>query len=937
MPEDFQKSLPQVLLSAYPGKGDREFFASDGIGENLGALAQPPSREITADPNLDRMTRKLTEWAEARDELDKLVAVLRKAMPESVEVEAIWNKFSNPDALPAITPTSPSMNATETPIPFVLPQIDLSTFTGRTEELLRMEALLLKKQGKKRCRILGLVGDSGVGKSSLACRFATIYRDEFPDGVIGLRVDGKDVSNLAREFAREAGVAIDPENNLDAGAVMREVFARRRMLLIFDGVREAKLKVLLPKGESCAVIVTTQNRNLLASFGIPQKAILELAPPLETMTETVTETTTGNASQARNSSATDDVRSDRSARSGKQDDLKNLEIGLRNLAIELNALGVLLRERGQLAAAQHCFERQVQIGKTLNDLKQLAIGLNALGVLLQKQGQWAIAQQCFERQIQIGEQIDDLKQLAIGLNALGGLLQKQGQLALAQQCFERQIQVSEELNDSNGLAIGLNTLGNLLQKQGQLAAARQCFERRVRTSEEIGDLNGLAVGLNTLGSLLQKQGQLAAAQECFERRIQISEELDDSNGLSIGLNALGGLLQERGQLAAAQHCFERQIQICEELGDSKSLAIGLNALGGLLQKRGQLAAAQQRFKRQIQICEKLGDLKSLAIGLNTLGGLLQKRGQLAIAQQHFERQIQICEELNDLQQLAIGLNALGGLLRERGKFAEAQQYFEWQIQVSRDLKNLKELEMGLHSLGKVQSLQKQWSQAEQTLRQALDIAIQLENTKGQAIICNTLGQICSKQPGPDKLQQALMYFRKSLELNETLQDRTNLAKAYTAMGEAYLSRQDFENAVTALTRGFYLDATHQNQRGLEIVTPQLTYALTQLRRKERAVGYCRRALGIFPHSKALQRLQEKLSAPTFLLSGTIKFIKRKDNGERWGFIIPDRPLEENREIYFRERFLANVNFDVLRSGSPVEVETRKTDRGWVAVSLHELR
>ena len=52
-----------------------------------------------------------------------------------------------------------------------------------------MENVLLFQEGEKVCSIVGLTGGGGVGKSALAYHFAALHRYEFPDGVIGLRVD----------------------------------------------------------------------------------------------------------------------------------------------------------------------------------------------------------------------------------------------------------------------------------------------------------------------------------------------------------------------------------------------------------------------------------------------------------------------------------------------------------------------------------------------------------------------------------------------------------------------------------------------------------------------------------------------------------------------------------------------------------------------------
>ena len=107
-----------------------------------------------------------------------------------------------------------------------------------------------------------LAGAGGIGKSALACHFAELHRADFPDGVIGLRVDGKDVDTIAREFARCSGEEIDPEDERNATTIMQDLFRHRRALLIFDGAEAAAIRSLLPGGDRCSVVVTTRDRGL---------------------------------------------------------------------------------------------------------------------------------------------------------------------------------------------------------------------------------------------------------------------------------------------------------------------------------------------------------------------------------------------------------------------------------------------------------------------------------------------------------------------------------------------------------------------------------------------------------------------------------------------------------------------------------------------------
>jgi hypothetical protein len=163
--------------------------------------------------------------------------------------------------------------------PFVLPQSDEPhVFTGRDEQMTLLTDLLIKREAPKLCSIVGLAGTGGVGKSALACHFAEQHKDEFPDGVFGLRVDGKEIDTIAREFARLVGEEIDPEDSRNAATIMQEAFRHRRALLIFDNADDAAVKALRPGGDKCAVIITTRDRGLPIFLGVPESGQIDLPP-----------------------------------------------------------------------------------------------------------------------------------------------------------------------------------------------------------------------------------------------------------------------------------------------------------------------------------------------------------------------------------------------------------------------------------------------------------------------------------------------------------------------------------------------------------------------------------------------------------------------------------------------------------------------------------
>jgi tetratricopeptide (TPR) repeat protein len=267
---------------------------------------------------------------------------------------------------------------------------------------------------------------------------------------------------------------------------------------------------------------------------------------------------------------------------------------------------------------------------------------------------------------------------------------------------------------------------------------------------------------------------------------------------------------------------------------------------------------------------------------------------------------------------------------------EAKEYFQRSQAIFETLENKQGLAIALNSLGRVLVKQKKFNEAEKILRRCYDLAVKLEDLRGQAMILNNLGQVLQKQGGEEKFKLALMNFRASIKLGEQLEDQKHLAKVHTAMGRALLINEDIEQAFIELCKGFEIDESLKNSRGLEIVTPPLTRALIKLGRGEEAVAYCQRAIDIAPNKQNLLRLLDNFTLPpkqtfiTVVKQGAVKFIKYHERGYRWGYVLPD---DGSADIYFREEFIDADCISQLAQYTRVEVEVQQTPKGSRAKSM----
>jgi tetratricopeptide (TPR) repeat protein len=200
----------------------------------------------------------------------------------------------------------------------------------------------------------------------------------------------------------------------------------------------------------------------------------------------------------------------------------------------------------------------------------------------------------------------------------------------------------------------------------------------------------IITSLYYLALLLQAQGDLAGARPLFERALAITEKARSHEHFDTAgsLNNLALLLQAQGDFAGAQPLFERALAITEKARgpDHPYTSIALGNLALLLQDRGDFAGAQPLLERALAIDEKaLGPEHPDTAKTHTyLAALLQAQGDFAGAQPLFQRALAITE--NSLgpehPETAKKLTYLALLLQDRADFAGAQPLFEHALAIT---------------------------------------------------------------------------------------------------------------------------------------------------------------------------------------------------------------------------------------------------------------
>ena len=246
----------------------------DRAAEVIATTRELVSEHPLTEPLVAVLMRALAVCGQEAEALELFTATRARLAEElgadpGQELRLVHEALLRGEIRPVAPPTAPE--PTPPParrVPAQLPA-DVYAFTGREQELSTLDDLLPETDDTSAAVVVSAVsGTAGVGKTSLALRWAHRVRHRFPDGQLYVDLRGYDAEQpltaadaLAR-FLSSLGLAGSdiPLDVDDRAARYRTELNGQRVLVLLDNAATVdQIRPLLPGTPGCLVVVTSRD------------------------------------------------------------------------------------------------------------------------------------------------------------------------------------------------------------------------------------------------------------------------------------------------------------------------------------------------------------------------------------------------------------------------------------------------------------------------------------------------------------------------------------------------------------------------------------------------------------------------------------------------------------------------------------------------------
>jgi tetratricopeptide (TPR) repeat protein len=239
-------------------------------------------------------------------------------------------------------------------------------------------------------------------------------------------------------------------------------------------------------------------------------------------------------------------------------------------------------------------------------------------------------------------------------------------------------------------------------------------------------------------------------------------------------------------------------QILPYVKDSADRRYCLISIGVIHRNWGNWDEAEKYFRDALASAQKENSKSGMASSWELLGYIESCRGNWDEAEALYRQSLEVRTQLGDRAGMATSWGQLGDIERDRGKWDEAEALYRQSLEVMTQLRDRAGMAAIWGVLGDIERDRGKWDGAQALYRQSLEVRTQLRDQSGMAALIGCLGE---NELGRGNLDAAEKLLREALAKMEELgmtwhiaETNYDLAQLERRRGNTEIAQQHYDTA-----------------------------------------------------------------------------------------------------------------------------------------------
>jgi tetratricopeptide (TPR) repeat protein len=252
-------------------------------------------------------------------------------------------------------------------------------------------------------------------------------------------------------------------------------------------------------------------------------------------------------------------------------------VDLKQQAIAFNESGYEYYRQSRWELAKHKFEQALTYNRLIDRREGIASNLNNLGAIAQEQGDLKQAVTYFQEALAVSRALRSPAAISETLNNLGLAYQSQGRLREAEAVYLEALENARQLPPGSLLALSLTHLGDVARAHKDYMLALNYYHQALMADEVTKDRRGRAMREERLGRTFLDLKDYDRATMYLKEALSDFRRLQDTGGIAAALKDLTLVALARGDRKEALFNATLLLNIYQARGQ-KQEALELEAL-----------------------------------------------------------------------------------------------------------------------------------------------------------------------------------------------------------------------------------------------------------------------------------------------------------------------------------------------------------------------